>query len=89
MKTPVTICCTLMLAFAAGASSAQDAMKKDDAMGKKEMTMKECQDHMAMSKKEGMKKDDAMMKKDAACDQMMKKDKMMKKDGAASEPMKK
>lgn len=61
-------------------------MAKGDAM-KKEMTMQECKDHMAMAAKDTMaKKDDAMMKKDAACAEMMKKDNaMMKKD----EPMKK
>ena len=51
-------------------------MKKADGMMKKEaaMTMQQCKDHMAMSKKDGMKKDDAMMKKDAMCADMMKKD---------------
>ena len=72
------------LALTAGAATAQDAMKKDDAMMmKKDMTMAECKDHMAMAKKDGMKKDDAMMKKDQACADMM------KKDAAASAPMKK
>lgn len=76
------------LAAAAGTSFAQDAMKKTepmagDAMAKKEMTMQDCKDHMAMAKKDGMKKDDASMKKDAACADMMKKDEgMMKKDDA-------
>jgi pentapeptide MXKDX repeat protein len=87
------------IALSAGAAFAQDAMKKDDAMTKKEMTMRDCKDHMAMAKKDGMKMDDAMMKKDAMCADMMKKDGMakdgmMKKDGmtkddAHSEPMKK
>ena len=61
-------------------------MAKGETM-KKEMSMQECKDHMAMSGKDTMaKKDDAMMKKDAACAEMIKKDgAMMKKD----EPMKK
>lgn len=52
-----------------------------DAMMKKEMSMQDCKDHMAMAKKgDAMaKKDDAMMKKDAMCDDMMKKDEPMKK----------
>lgn len=78
----------LCLAFAAGGVSAQDAMKKSDSMAKdgmmkKEMTMQECKDHMAMAKKEGMKKDDAMMKADKTCADMM-----MKKEPHA-DPMKK
>jgi len=83
------MCACLAVAASAGTSFAQDAMKKDepmakDGMMKKEMTMQECKDHMAMTKKDGMKKDDAMMKKDTMCADMMKKD-GMKKD----EPMKK
>ena len=100
MKTLATALLSTCLVFAASASFAQDAMKKDDAMKtgmmKKEMTMQECKDHIAMAKKDGMKKDDAMMKKDQTCADMMKKDgAMMKKDdsmmkdGAASGPMKK
>lgn len=82
------------IALTAGSAMAQDAMKKDDPMMKKDMTVQECKDHMAMAKKDGMKKDDAMMKKDTMCADMMKKegmanDGMMKKDGAASAPMKK
>ena len=93
-----TLSKTLMcacIALSAGSSFAQDAMKKNDAMpkdgmAKKEMTMQECKDHMAMAKKDGMKKDDAMMKKDTMCADMMKKDgAMMKKDGMAPDPMKK
>ena len=71
---------------AASAPMAGGTMKKD-------MSMQECKDHMAMAKKDTMaKKDDAMMKKDAACAEMMKKDSMMKKDDAMTkkeEPMKK
>ena len=67
-------------------------MKKNDAVAKdgmgKPMTMQECKDHMAMTKKDGMKKDDAMMKKDTMCADMMKKDGAMH-PGTASEPMKK
>lgn len=88
-----TLSKTLMcacIALSAGASFAQDAMKKNDGMAHKEMTMQECKDHMAMAKKDGMKKDDAMMKKDTMCHDMMKKDgAMMKKDGMAPDPMKK
>jgi hypothetical protein len=90
-----TVSKTLMcmgFALVAASSFAQDAMKKDDAMkdgmAKKEMTMQDCKDHMAMAKKaDGMKKDDAMMKKDAACADMMKKSDGMKKDGAAADSM--
>ena len=90
-----TLSKTLMcacIALSAGASVAQDAMKKNDAMakdgmGKMEMTMQGCKDHMAMAKKDGMKKDDAMMKKDTMCADMMKKENMMKPGMAASEPM--
>ncbi len=88
-----TLSKTLMcasIALAAGSSFAADAMKKDDHMMKKDMTMQGCKDHMAMAKKDGMKKDDASMKMDAQCDAMMKKDgAMMKKDGMAADPMKK
>jgi pentapeptide MXKDX repeat protein len=77
------------IALSAGAAFAQDAMKKDqpmakDGMIKKDMTMQECKDHMAVAKKDGMKKDDAMMKKDTMCADIMKKDDMKKE-----EPMKK
>ena len=94
MKTFTPVIFAACMALAAGTSFAQDAMKKDDGMAKdgmkKEMTMKDCEDHMAMSKKDGMKKDDAMMKKDTMCADMMKKgDGMMKKDGMAAEPAKK
>lgn len=85
-KTTLLSGCIALTSFAA---MAQDAMKKDDSMMKKEMTMQDCKDHMAMAKKDGMKKDDAMMmKKESMCSDMMKKDSMMK-DGAASAPMKK
>ena len=72
----------LCFALAAGGAFAQDGMKMD-GMAKKEMTMQECKDHMAMVKKGGMKKDDAMMKMDSMCSDMM------KKGHAASAPMKK
>ena len=89
-KTTLLATC---IALSAGAAVAQDAMKKDEPMMKKEMTMQECKDHMAMAKKDGMKKDDAMMKQDAMCNDMMKKGGMardgMMRDGAASAPMKK
>ena len=67
-------------------------MANADSM-KKEMSLQECRDTMAMAKKDTMaRKDDAMMKKEAACAEMVKKDDMMKKDGAMmkkDEPMKK
>ena len=81
-------------AFAASHAEkgASAPMAKADTM-KKEMSMQECKDHMAMANKDTMaKRDDAMMKKDAACADMMKKGEMMKKDGAMmkkDEPMKK
>lgn len=87
------------LTFVAGHAAAASHMEKgasapmaQDGMMKKEMSMQDCKDHVAMAKKDGMKKDDAMMKKDAMCDEMMKKDGMMKKDDAMmkkDEPMKK
>jgi hypothetical protein len=63
-------------------------MKKDEPMAKDGMmTMQQCKDHMAMSKKDGMKRDDAMMKKDKMCADMMKKDGM--KNPENDVPMKK
>ena len=85
MKTLAATLLSGCLALTAAGAIAADDMKKTDPM-KKEMTMQECKDHMAMAKK-----DDATMKKDAMCADMMKKepakkdDAMMKKD----EPMKK
>ena len=86
MNRTTTALLAACLSVAAAGAFAQDAMmKKDDgAMMKKDMTMQECKDHMAMANKDGMKKDDAMMKKDKMCADMM-----MKKDGAASAPMSK
>ncbi len=85
MKT-ITTALMFCMALAAGSAAAQDAKKDSmakDGMMKKEMTMQECKDHMAMSKTAGTKKDDAMMKKDTMCSGMMKKDgAMMKKDDA-------
>jgi hypothetical protein len=86
MNAFTTTAASICLALAAGGAIAQDAMKKDDPMMKKEMTMQECKDHMAMAKKDGMKKDDAMMKKDQTCADMMKKDGMMK-DGMMKDGM--
>ncbi len=94
-----TLICAAMALGAGSASAADDAMtKKPDGMAKdnmmkdgmgKPMTLQECKDHMAMSKKDGMKKDDAMMKKDTMCDDMMKKDGAMSPGMMASQPMKK
>lgn len=79
-KTSNTLIAATLCALAS-ATFAADDMKKADPMMKKDMTMEECKDHMAMSKKDDMKKDDAMMKKDSMCADMMKKhDAMMKKD---------
>ena len=93
MKNFSTTLICACIALAAGTASAQDATKKPDTMPqtgmmKKDMTMQECKDHMAMMKKDGMnkdapKKDDAMMKHDAMCAEMM------KKDGMTGEPAKK
>ena len=89
MNKFVTAALTTGLLFAAGTSFAQDAMKKDEPMMKKDMTMQECKDHMEAAKKEGAKKDDAMMKHEAMCTDMMKKDAdMMKKNGMPSDPAK-
>ena len=97
MKTIATALVSTCLVMAAGAASAQGAMKSDeptakDGMMKKEMTLQECKDHMAMAKKDGIKKDSAMMKSESHCADMMKKD-GMKKDGmkqdTPTDPMKK
>ncbi len=78
------------MAMSVGTASAADAMKHDDPMMKKEMTMQECKDHMAMMKKDGTKKDDAMMKKETMCNDMMAKDpsSSTRKD-TGTDPMKK
>ncbi len=100
MKTLAAILMCTSMTLVAGTAAAASHTEKgasaamaSDGMMKKEMSMQDCKDHMAMAKKDTMaKKDDAMMKKDAACDAMMKKDEMMKKDGAMmkkDEPMKK
>jgi pentapeptide MXKDX repeat protein len=87
MKTFTTTLICACFALAAGAASAQDAVKKADGMPKdgmkKEMSLQDCKDQMAMAKKDGMKKDDAMMKQEAICADLM------KKEGATGEPMKK
>jgi hypothetical protein len=103
MKAFTTTLMCACLALAAGPATAADdamsktpdtmtkngAMNKDGMADKNMMTLQQCKDHMAMSKKDGMKKDDAMMKNDAMCDDMMKKDSMMKKDNMSSDTMKK
>lgn len=94
-----TLACAC-IALAAGTANAQDATKKSDPMAadgmmKKDMTMQECKDHMAMAKKDGMKRDDSMKSHDAMCADMMKKGGKpmhkdgMKKDGMAADPMSK
>ena len=95
MNTFATTLACACIALAAGTASAQDATKKSDSMApdammKKDMTMQECKDHMAMAKKDGMKRDDAMKSHDAACSDMMKKGGgAMNKDGADKDAMKK
>jgi len=85
MKLLTTALISTCMAIAAGsAGAAAHTEKEKAAMAKKDMTMQECKDHMAMAKKDGMKKDDAMMKKDTMCADMMKKDATAKPD-----PMKK
>jgi hypothetical protein len=97
MKTIATALMCACVTLAAGNAAAQDTMKKSDSMASpdKKMSMQECKDHMAMSKKAGAKKDDAMMKKDANCDEMVKKgdptlknDGMLKKDKNPGDSMK-
>ena len=103
MRTLVAtlICCASLSVAGTGAFAASHMEKEKGASApmapggtmKKDMSMQECKDHMAMAQRDTMaKKDDAMMKKDAACAEMVKKDEMMKKDGAMmkkDEPMKK
>jgi hypothetical protein len=65
--------CTCIAVVAISGCAQNTMMKKDDGMAKdgmmkKEMTMQECKDQMAMAKK-----DDAMMKQDGQCADMMKK----------------
>ena len=85
------ICASLSFAGASAfaASHTEKGASAPMAQGgtmKKEMSVQECRDYMALSRKDAMaKKDDAMTKKDAACEEMVKKDEMMKKE----EPMKK
>ena len=93
-KLAAVLLCTGMAV--AGTASAEDEMKKPDASkdAMTTMTMQQCKDHMAMSKKERMKKDDAMMKMDKSCESMMKKDGGMMKNGdmkksMPTDPMKK
>ncbi len=94
MKSLLAILMCSCMTFVAGNAAAASHMEKSASapmaqggMMKKEMSMQDCKDHMAMAKKGDTmaKKDDTMAKKDAMCDEMMKKDGMMKKD----EPMKK
>jgi len=96
-----TLICASLTFASAGAFAASHMEKEKGASApmaqggtmKKDMSMQECKDHMAMAKKDTMaKKDDAMMKKDGACEEMMKKDEMLKKDSGMTkkeEPMRK
>lgn len=90
MKKITTALMYACLALAANSVSAQDTMKKSDAMHK-EPSMQDCKHHMSMEKKDGMKKDDASMKMDKMCSDMMKKgdSTMMKKDSSGDTMMKK
>jgi len=90
MKTISTALMCACMALAGGAATAQDAMKKTEPVAKdhamkKDPTMQDCKDHMAMAKKDGMKKSDASAKMEATCADMMKTD-GMKKDKPA-DPM--
>ena len=104
MNTFSTVLLSSCISLASSVAFAQDAMKTPDGMAKEgmmkgdAMTMQQCKDHIAMSKKDGMKKDGAMMKKDDAmmmkdtmCAGMMKKDGMTKDDSTMmkkEDPMK-
>lgn len=83
MNTITTTLLSGCLAFAVGGAFAQDAAKNDSmaktGMTNNEMTLQQCKDHMAMSKKAGAERGDAMMAKDKTCADMMKKDSTMKK----------
>lgn len=90
MKSTITTAVMCACLTFAGGAMAQDAMKKgSEGIMKKEMTMQECKDHIAMAKKDGMKKDDASMKIDKACAEMMKSDGTMKNDAVKKDEMKK
>jgi hypothetical protein len=93
MKTIATALMCACLALAAGAASTQDNTKRDgaaeDGVMKKDWTIKDCKDHMAMSKKDGTKKDDAMMKMEGKCADMMKDGKMTKGGSADDRAMNK
>jgi hypothetical protein len=80
MNTTLKTLLSAVVVVAAFSGCAQDKMMmKDDGMAKdgmmkKEMSMQECKDQMAMKKDDAMmKKDDAMMKQDPKCADMMKK----------------
>ena len=85
-KTLMCGCIAVVAVVAVSGCAQGSMMKKDDGMAKdgmmmkKEMSMQECKDHMAMANKDAMmkdgammKKDDAMMKQDTMCADMMKK----------------
>lgn len=89
MNAPINVLLSTFLAIAAGSAIAADNMTPGAAAMKKEMTMRECADHMAIAKADGAKKDDARMKTDATCADMMKKGDAAKPAVAASAAMKK
>jgi hypothetical protein len=78
-NTLKTLLSAVVIAAAFSGCAQDKMMMKDDGMAKdgmmkKEMSMQDCKDHMAMQSKDAtMKKDDAMMKKDTMCADMMKK----------------
>ena len=92
MRTFAATLICASLSFVAGSALAASHMEKgasapmaSGGMMKKDLSMQDCKDHMAMARKDAMaKKDDAMMKKDTMCADMMKKDATAKPD-----PMKK
>jgi hypothetical protein len=88
MKTITTVLMCACLTLAAGGAGAQDNTKPngsaEDSVMKKDWTVKDCNDHMTMSKKDGTKKDDATMKMESQCADMM-KGRTMTKDGSAED----
>ena len=77
LKTVTCVLAGLLL----GGCASSDGMMKNGAMSgggdMQTMSMKQCQEHMAMRSKPGMQMDSAMMKMDDMC-----KDMMMKQGGS-------
>ncbi len=105
MKTTSALSASIFCASWALASSMfATSAHADDTINKqtletKDMSMKDCQKHMKMSKKHTGEKDDTMKMHDAHCASMMKEhrgmnkghppggDSMMKRDAPPSDPM--